>query len=204
MSNPIVDMSCRVTPFWFSTTSVHQSLNGQAKENWYHTNGLMIERSCRKSSRINDTFRESHNHWSQICRCDFIRSISPASFYRSVSSARSRSLHIIRRISSPDRSLPSIHLLSRLIYSPVHLRSTLGVGASPRRVHLIYTTLSPDLRTASTTSRRSFCVIAVLCLRGYLRRRLPRSPWCCSLHSPGETGFRCRNRPRICDMNAYL
>jgi hypothetical protein len=32
--------------------------------------------------------------------------------------------------------------------------------ASPRRTHLIYTALSPDLRTSFTTSRHRFCVTA--------------------------------------------
>jgi hypothetical protein len=164
---------------------VYRSLNGQAKDKALHTSGRIIERSYRNNGRIKDAFREHHDHWSQICRCDFIRSISPARVCRSISSARSYSLHIVRPISSPARSLSSTHLISCLIYSPVQLRSTLGLGAhlilsparltasvsahasvfsipfsvsqpdhhtdartSQCRVHLIYTALSPYLRTA--------------------------------------------------------
>jgi hypothetical protein len=56
--------------------------------------------SYRNNGRINDTYCGSHDHWSQICRCDFIRSISPTRFCRSISSAWSRSLRIVRRIST--------------------------------------------------------------------------------------------------------
>jgi hypothetical protein len=93
MFSPIMDVSCRGTPFSCRTTSVDPSLNGQAKENSYHINGRIIKRSSRNNGRIN-------NHWSQICHCDLIRSISPTRFCCSISSARSRSLHIVRRISS--------------------------------------------------------------------------------------------------------
>jgi hypothetical protein len=198
-----------------------------------------MDNSYRRNRRVNDTFRGPHDHWSQICRCDFICSISAARFCRSISSARSRSLHLVRRISSPDRSLPLIHLLSHRIYSPVQLRSTPGLGAhsilylarltasvsahatvfsirfsvsqpdrhndaraSPLRIHLIYTAPSPDLLTASASSLRRFLQFAALFLRCHLRPRLPRSPLCCSVQSPRETGFSCSKRRGICGMNA--
>jgi hypothetical protein len=65
--------------------------------------------------------------------------LSPARLTASVS-ADARVFSICFSISQPDRDTDA--------------------RASPCKLYLIYTALSPDLRTASSTSRRSFCFIA--------------------------------------------
>jgi hypothetical protein len=172
-------------------------LTGQTKDNWHHTKG-----------HINGSLWESHLHWSRIYHCDFIRSISPARFCRSISSARSRSLH---RISSPARSLPSIDLIFHSICSPDQLRSTLGLGPhlilSPARLtaslpahakvfSICFSVSQPDRHTdarADDTRSPPRChkicaplppyraAASVSSLRRHLRRRLPRPR--CAAHS---------------------
>jgi hypothetical protein len=103
----------------------------------------------------------------------------------SVSSAPSRSLYIVRQISSPARSPSSIHSESRPICCPCNSTHqavfglVLGVAApSPPRVHLI---CAPFPR---------------LCWQ------LSRSPSGCLFWSLGEAGFSQTKRPRIDGMNA--
>jgi hypothetical protein len=150
----------------------------------------------------------------------------PADHARSTSSARSRppiDVSLNPFDLSPNLfSRSTLGLGAHLILSPARLTASVSAHArvssicfsasqpnrhtdaraSPRRVHLHYTALSPDLRTASTTSLHCFLQLAALLLRCHLRRWLPRSPLCCALHSPGETGFSCSNRRQICDINA--
>jgi hypothetical protein len=84
-------------------------------------------------------------------------------------------------IRTPVRLLSAISLSASLILSRIDRQT--DACASPRRMHLIEASLSQDLRTASTASPR-FAVAALSSSRA-----VPRSPSCCSLHSPRETGF---------------